>query len=105
MRNPTTKFLIAIFLLATSSAAFAHPGHNVSGLAAGMMHSFSGFDHLLVILAVGLWAALRGGRKNDSVYRATRVTEETISQDTVSPKHARVAAGNPEVRKIHRAAT
>ena len=68
MRNPTTKFLITIFLLATSSAAFAHPGHNVTGLAAGLMHPFSGFDHLLAMVAVGLWAAQgntkkRGGPK------------------------------------------
>lgn len=63
MRNPTTKLLITIFLLATSSAAFAHPGHNVSGLAAGLMHPFSGLDHLLAMVAVGLWAAQGGGRK------------------------------------------
>lgn len=63
MRNPTTKFLTAIFLLVTSSTAFAHPGHNVSGLAAGLMHPFSGLDHLLAMLAVGLWAAQGGGRK------------------------------------------
>jgi len=63
MRNTTTKFLITIFLLGASSTAFAHPGHNVSGLAAGLMHPFSGLDHLLAMLAVGLWAAQGGGRK------------------------------------------
>jgi urease accessory protein len=63
MRNSTAKFLTAIFLLATSSAAFAHPGHNVSGLDVGLMHPFSGLDHLLAMLAVGLWAAQGGGRK------------------------------------------
>lgn len=63
MRNPTTKFLTAIFLLVTSSAAFAHPGHNVSGFASGLLHPFSGLDHLLAIVAVGLWAAQGGGLK------------------------------------------
>ena len=63
MRNTTTKFLITIFLLGASSTAFAHPGHNVSGLAAGLMHPFSGLDHLLAMLAMGLWAAQGGGRK------------------------------------------
>lgn len=63
MRNPTTKFLITLFLLATSSTALAHSGHNVSGLAAGLMHPFSGLDHLLAMVAVGLWAAQGGGRK------------------------------------------
>lgn len=69
MRNSTTKFLSALILLTTSSVAFAHPGHNVSGLAAGLMHPFSGLDHLLAMVAVGLWAAQSsrsnqgGGRK------------------------------------------
>jgi len=69
MRNATTKFLFTILLLGASSAAFAHPGHNVSGLAAGLIHPFSGLDHLLAMVAVGLWAAQSyrsnrgGGRK------------------------------------------
>ena len=63
MRNSTAKFLTTIFLLVTSSSAFAHPGHDVSGLAAGLMHPFSGLDHLLAMVAVGLWAAQGGGRK------------------------------------------
>jgi urease accessory protein len=57
MRINSARILAAIFLLITSSAAFAHPGHVVSGLAAGLMHPFSGFDHLLVMFAVGFWAA------------------------------------------------
>jgi len=64
MRNSIAKLLTAIFLLATSSAAFAHPGHNVSGLAAGLMHPFSGLDHLLAMVAVGLWAA-QSSRSNE----------------------------------------
>jgi urease accessory protein len=68
MRDAITKPLVTILLLATSSAAFAHPGHNVSGLAAGLIHPFSGLDHLLAMVAVGLWAAQgntkkRGGHK------------------------------------------
>jgi urease accessory protein len=63
MRNSTTRFLTAVFLLVASSTAFAHPGHDVSGFAAGLMHPFSGIDHLLAMVAVGLWAAQGGGRK------------------------------------------
>lgn len=68
MRNAITKLLTAIILLVTSSAAFAHPGHDLSGFSAGLMHPFSGFDHLLAMVAVGLWAAQgvtkkRGGRR------------------------------------------
>jgi urease accessory protein len=63
MRNAIAKFLTALFLLAASSSAFAHPGHDVSGFAAGLMHPYSGLDHLLAMVAVGLWAAQVGGRK------------------------------------------
>lgn len=63
MRNVTVKFLLTIFLLGASSGAFAHPGHNVSGFGAGLMHPVSGLDHLLAMLAVGLWAAQDGVRK------------------------------------------
>ena len=63
MHSSTTRFLTAVFLLIASSTAFAHPGHNVSGFAAGLMHPFSGLDHLLAMVAVGLWAAQGGGRK------------------------------------------
>ena len=63
MHKLSTKVLVAIVLASASSAALAHPGHNVSGLAAGLMHPFSGLDHLLAMVAVGLWAAQGGGRK------------------------------------------
>lgn len=63
MRKLTAKLLITILLFGTSSAAFAHPGHDVSGMAAGLMHPFSGLDHMLAMIAVGLWAAQGGGRK------------------------------------------
>lgn len=42
--------------------AFAHPGHDESGLLAGFAHPLSGLDHLLAMFAVGLWAAQQRGR-------------------------------------------
>jgi len=43
--------------------AFAHPGPpHASDLAAGFLHPFTGVDHLLAMIAVGVWAA-RLGRK------------------------------------------
>ncbi|WP_211442000.1 HupE/UreJ family protein [Collimonas humicola] len=40
------------------SAALAHPGHpDAFGFNDGFAHPFSGLDHLLAMLAVGLWAA------------------------------------------------
>lgn len=47
-----------------ASPAFAHPGHDVTaGFSAGFAHPFLGADHLLAMVAVGLWAAQYGGRK------------------------------------------
>jgi urease accessory protein len=35
----------------------------MSGFAAGLQHPLSGLDHLLAMIAVGLWAGLCGGRR------------------------------------------
>lgn len=50
--------VLAATLLATP--ALAHPGHGVTGLAAGFAHPFGGLDHLLAMVAVGAWAAVAG---------------------------------------------
>jgi urease accessory protein len=44
-------------LLLASFAAWGHPAD-----AAGFVHPFTGLDHLLAMLAVGIWAAQLGGR-------------------------------------------
>ncbi|CAD5107031.1 HupE/UreJ family protein [Zestomonas carbonaria] len=54
-----TLFSLALFL--TPALAFAHPGHGDSGLASGLAHPVFGLDHLLAMLAVGLWAAQQQG--------------------------------------------
>lgn len=55
-------FLLVIALL-LPAVAWAHPGHAAdAGLLSGIAHPFSGLDHLLAMLAVGIWAAQRGGR-------------------------------------------
>jgi urease accessory protein len=63
MHKRTARFSAAAMLLVFSSAAYAHPGHNVSGFTAGLMHPFLGLDHLLAMAAVGLWAAQSGGKR------------------------------------------
>ncbi|MCY1289580.1 HupE / UreJ protein [compost metagenome] len=54
-----TLYSLALFL--TPALAFAHPGHGDSGLVAGLAHPVFGLDHLLAMLAVGLWAAQQQG--------------------------------------------
>ncbi len=43
-------------LAVATSAVQAHTGQGAEGLAAGLAHPFMGLDHLLAMLAVGLWS-------------------------------------------------
>jgi len=55
--------LAAIVSIAAASPALAHPGALGHGsLAAGFAHPLLGLDHMLVMLAVGLWASLLGAQ-------------------------------------------
>jgi urease accessory protein len=50
-------------LVASTSAALAHPGHgDAGGFVHGFMHPVGGLDHVLAMVAVGLLAAHLGGR-------------------------------------------
>jgi urease accessory protein len=52
---------LALALLATTS--HAHPeAEAAAGFVPGLLHPFTGLDHLLAMLAVGMWAAVLGGR-------------------------------------------
>lgn len=55
------KTLATVALLLSPAMAFAHPGHGDNGLLAGIGHPIGGLDHLLAMLAVGLWAAQQQG--------------------------------------------
>ena len=53
--------LIAIAVAGFGSAAVAHVGdHSHMTLAEGLRHPFTGLDHLLAMVAVGLWASQLG---------------------------------------------
>lgn len=53
----------AALLLVFASPALAHPGHSGAGdLASGLLHPWSGIDHLLAICASGALAAALGNR-------------------------------------------
>lgn len=57
------KLLTAVALCAIASPALAHTGHtHADGLVAGFLHPFMGVDHLMAMVAVGLFgaAAMRG---------------------------------------------
>jgi urease accessory protein len=53
----------AIATMLIAPLAMAHPGHETTaGFVSGVMHPFSGLDHLLAMLAVGILAGQRGGK-------------------------------------------
>ena len=55
--------LAAMLLMAAAMPAEAHVGvGTTSSFAAGFAHPLSGLDHMTVMLAVGLWAAMKGGK-------------------------------------------
>lgn len=57
------RTLVLVPLCLFAGAASAHTGqHVVAGFGSGFGHPFNGLDHLLAMLAVGLWAAQQGGR-------------------------------------------
>lgn len=51
-----------LILLAFVNPAFAHTGHGASSFMHGLAHPPGGLDHVLAMVAVGLYAAMRGGR-------------------------------------------
>ena len=57
------KKLLSFLILTAPSLALAHPGHGSDlGLLDGITHPLTGLDHLLAMLAVGLWAASFNGK-------------------------------------------
>jgi len=57
MRATLIRTMVLGCGLLGAGAALAHPGHGGHGFAAGLMHPL-GLDHLLAVLAVGLWSVL-----------------------------------------------
>ncbi|MCF7986194.1 MAG: HupE/UreJ family protein [Methylovulum sp.] len=57
------KMLLSLLVFAVMTNVEAHPLHMAdAGLAAGLAHPFIGLDHLLAMIAVGIWAGQLGGR-------------------------------------------
>jgi urease accessory protein len=51
---------LATVLCIAALPALAHTGDGTGGLAAGFGHPISGLDHILAMVAVGLWGAILG---------------------------------------------
>jgi urease accessory protein len=65
MRIPARALPLLMLPAMLPVAALAHPHHDHvagGGFAEGLAHPLLGADHVLAMVAVGLWAALTGGR-------------------------------------------
>lgn len=57
--------ILPLLVLLAPTAAMAHTGigpHTHSAFGSGFVHPFLGLDHMLTMVAVGLFAAMTGGR-------------------------------------------
>lgn len=63
MRMVFGRAMLALVLSAAVTPALAHTGIGpVHGFTAGLMHPLFGLDHVMAMIAVGLWAGLVGGK-------------------------------------------
>jgi urease accessory protein len=57
------RILLALAMLAvTPTLAFAHAGDHSTGFAYGLAHPIGGLDHILAMVAVGIFAFVLGGK-------------------------------------------
>lgn len=62
-RSPTARWSLGALLLLTPFSLRAHTeGGAVGGLISGFTHPLTGLDHMVAMVAVGLWGAFLGRR-------------------------------------------
>lgn len=52
------SWLTALGLSLIATPALAHPGEHTTGFWAGFVHPFTGLDHLVAMMLLGVWFAL-----------------------------------------------
>lgn len=60
MRREVTRYLLALCLLMPAVPALAHSGNVSGGFSSGFAHPVFGPDHVVAMVAVGLWGAFLG---------------------------------------------
>jgi urease accessory protein len=60
LNNVSLAALVGLATAGFSSAALAHVGGHAGGFTNGLAHPFYGLDHVLSMVAVGLWASQLG---------------------------------------------
>ena len=59
-RASMSGLAVILGIAALTTTAFGHPGHATGGLAGGLAHPLTGLDHMLTMVAIGIWAAQLG---------------------------------------------
>jgi urease accessory protein len=61
LSRPYSRLLLALLLLLSGGTAFAHATFGVAdGFVSGLLHPVLGWDHVIAMVAVGLWGAFLG---------------------------------------------
>lgn len=61
MEQRNFQFIIGAILMTLATAAEAHTGQGViGGFSSGFLHPITGWDHVVAMVAVGLWGAFLG---------------------------------------------
>ena len=59
LRFQKSAWLLTALLFA-ASPGFAHTGEQLNGLTSGLLHPVTGLDHVVAMIAVGLWGGILG---------------------------------------------
>lgn len=62
MKHSTFAATIVATTLGISTPVLAHTGYGIGGLASGLLHPIAGLDHVVAMVAVGLWGGILGGK-------------------------------------------
>jgi urease accessory protein len=62
LHRPFSIGLSSLFFLLPSTASAHEASGGVGGLLSGFSHPLGGLDHIVAMVAVGLWGAILGGR-------------------------------------------
>jgi len=88
-----SHYVLAAAFAGLAADVYAHPGHTAyGGLLAGFAHPLSGVDHLLAMIAVGVWAVQLGGRALWAVPLAF-LSLMTLGAMAAMTAHAGIPAG------------
>jgi urease accessory protein len=60
MQGKKTLAVLTLALAALAGPALAHTGQGENGLYSGLLHPITGLDHVVAMVAVGLWGGILG---------------------------------------------